>query len=131
MQIKIEWLDATNAFRERIVAIRPLTTYWSSTARRRRSAQRRHGPWFPCSGAGTTHDARRDAEWPVAGRSQISIPGRADRFGTFSPTGPSQRKGDVDVPPAARPDVSISQYVEGCGNYKQWKSTTARWRPSP
>jgi hypothetical protein len=127
MQIKIEWLDATNGFlgNEIVANVGPLTNYWvkySAEGAAPANAAKAHVV-FLCSGAGTDGTMQiDDVEMrQVAGRSQnFDTWGALTAFGPFSPDW-SITSGKVtwNVPPGRPPaDVFISQYVEGTGNNK-------------
>lgn len=127
MQIKIEWMDATNGLlpNESVANVGPLTTNWVKYAVEGTAplnAAKAHVV-FLCSGAGTNGTMHvDDAEMrAVAGRSQnFDTWGALTAFGPFSPDW-SITSGKVvyNVPPGRPPaDVLISQYVEGTGNNK-------------
>ena len=127
MQIKIEWLNATNGLlpNELIANIGPLTNQWvkySVEGPAPTNAAKAHVV-FLCSGAGTNGTMRiDDAEMrQVAGRTQnFDTWGALTAYGPFSPDW-SITSGKVtwNIPPGRPPaDVFISQYVEGTGNNK-------------
>ncbi len=127
MQIKIEWLDATNGSLglEDTVDIPPLTNRWikySVEGAAPLNAAKAHVV-FLCSGAGTTGTMQiDDAEMrAVAGRTQnFDTWGALSSFGSFAPDwSVTSGKTVWNVPPG-RPEggVLISQMVEGTGNNK-------------
>ena len=127
MQVKIEWLDATNGALsgEAIENILALTTNWvkySAEGTAPANATKAHVV-FLCSGAGSTGTMHiDDAEMrAVAGRTQnFDSWGALASFGPFAPDWSiTSGKTIYNVPPG-RPAaaVLISQYVEGTGNNK-------------
>jgi len=127
MQIKIEWLDATNGFlgNEIVANVGPLTNYWvkySAEGAAPLNAAKAHVV-FLCSGAGTNGTMHvDDAEMrQVAGRSQnFDTWGALQSFTNFAPDwAVTSGKVTWNVAPGRPPaDVFISQYVEGSGNNK-------------
>ena len=127
MQIKIEWLDATNGFlgNEIVANVGPLTNAWvkySAEGTAPLTAAKAHVV-FLCSGAGTNGTMHvDDAEMrQVAGRTQnFDTWGALQSYTNFAPDWAiTSGKVTWNVPPG-RPsaDVFISQYVEGSGNNK-------------
>ena len=127
MQIKIEWMDATNGplGNETVANVGPLTNYWvkySAEGTAPATAAKAHVV-FLCSGAGTNGTMHvDDAEMRlVAGRAQnFDTWGSLSSFREFTPDWSiSNGKVLYNVPPGRPPaDVFISQYVEGTGNNK-------------
>lgn len=127
MQIKLEWLDATNGFlgNEIVANVGPLTNYWvkySAEGTAPLTAAKAHVV-FLCSGAGTNGTMHvDDVEMrQIADRTQnFDTWGALQSYTNFAPDWAiTSGKVTWNVPPGRPPaEVFISQYVEGSGNNK-------------
>ena len=127
MQIKIEWLNATNGplggtVIENIPSLSAAWVQYAAEGIAPEEATQAH-VLFLCSGAGTTGSMQvDDAEMrSVASRSQnFDTWGELTDFATFAPdwsitSGKTVSNAPPPLPPAG---VFISQYIEGTGNNK-------------